>query len=169
MRLAVSSTEVNSRCYLRPVDRIFACRVARLYETGPFTIMTTLNTTTLIFELYQCIGIIIGIVPKRGLFVYVRTCANKRILRGRVSQNIHYWRIYVACSQLMRQIMAQYGRPDAQHIAILLTDGDLTNEFDRTEFEAGRAKSESIRIFVIGALRLCLFKYAEYNCQVNIN
>ena len=65
-------------------------------------------------------------------------------------------------------MMSHYGRPDAKHIAIMLTDSDFTTNFERTAYEAAAAKSQGISIFVLGALRLCLFKFAECNCQVYV-
>jgi hypothetical protein len=53
----------------------------------------------------------------------------------------------------MRKMMSQYGRPDAQHIAVLLTGGQSTRDQHKTVTEADAAKEERIKIFVIGALR----------------
>ena len=53
----------------------------------------------------------------------------------------------------MRNMMSQYGRPDAQHIAVLLTAGHSTRDQHKTVTEAYAAKKDHIKIFVIGALR----------------
>ena len=52
----------------------------------------------------------------------------------------------------MRKMMGQYGRPDAQHIAVLLTGGHPIKDQHRTVTEAGLAKREHTKIFVVGAL-----------------
>ena len=56
----------------------------------------------------------------------------------------------------MRRMMANYGRPDVQKIAILLTDGEPNIEPERTVPEAEQAKREHIMLNVIGELRLNL-------------
>ena len=54
----------------------------------------------------------------------------------------------------MREMMAQRGREDVKHVAILLTDGVSNLDERRTVTEAEEAKGEQIKIFVVGALRL---------------
>ena len=54
----------------------------------------------------------------------------------------------------MREMLAQRGREDVQHVAILLTDGVSNLDERRTVTEAEEAKGEQIKIFVVGALRL---------------
>ena len=60
-------------------------------------------------------------------------------------------------------MMSQYGRPDAQHIAVLWTAGQSTGDQHRTYTEADAAKNEHIKIFVIGELRF------RSNLQHNTN
>ena len=52
--------------------------------------------------------------------------------------------------------MAQHGREDVQHIAILMTDSVSNVHERKTVTEADGAKGEQIKIFVVGSLRLRL-------------
>ena len=56
----------------------------------------------------------------------------------------------------MRLMMEDYGRPDVDHIAILLTDGFATLSKRLTLPETEKAKAKNITMIVVGMLLLLL-------------
>ena len=68
----------------------------------------------------------------------------------------------------MREMMAEYSRPDVQQIAIILTDGVSNIDGGRTIPEADQAKAENINIFVIGESSgfADKFRLSKYHSEV---